>query len=175
MARSRLVTVGRTVRGGSKRATDWIASAADTARTSLAAATTVLDQIFPFEEPATIIRTRGSLWVDSDQMAATEFPFGAMGMMVASDEAAAVGVSAFPDPYNTASFEFFVHQFWAAHLDFGSAIGFDSSAGERYDFDSKAMRKVDAGKTVGVVLTNNSATDGAVFLLSFRMLIKLHG
>ena len=81
----RLVT--RTVRVGSKqkRATDWIQSGSVTSRTLLANATTILNQSFAFLEPATIVRTRGTLWISSDQVATTEQAFGAMGIAVFSD------------------------------------------------------------------------------------------
>jgi len=40
--------------------------------------------------------------------------------------------------------------------------------------DSKAMRKVQEGQDIAIVLENGSALDGMLFLLQFRMLVKLH-
>ena len=173
MARSRNVVVhGRST---PRRATTWLASSVETARSNLAAATAVLDQTFAFGEDATIIRVRGSLWVSSDQNAANEEPFGAFGMAVVTDQAAAIGVTAVPTPIADASSDnWFLHFPWLASIRVGDATGFDNNAYIRYDIDNKAMRKVDDGDTVVVVMENSSAGAAVDFLLQFRMLIKQH-
>ncbi len=57
---------GRQVVRGPRRATQWLGSADSTTFTTLANSGGVFDQSFAFAEDATIIRTRGSLWVSSD-------------------------------------------------------------------------------------------------------------
>ncbi len=52
--------------------------------------------------PFTIVRTRGLLIVQSDQVAATEQPFGALGLSVVTDQASAIGISAVPTPITDA-------------------------------------------------------------------------
>jgi len=167
--------VHRTIRSA-KRATDWIQSSVETAVSSIAAATAILDQSFNISEPSTVVRTRGSLWIQSDQIAASEQPFGALGMAVVTDQASAIGISAIPSPYtNAGSDSFFVHLPFAVATRFGDATGFSAQSFTEFKFDSKAMRKVADSDSIVVVLENGSAAHGLNFLISFRMLIKLHG
>ena len=115
------------------------------------------------------------LWVKSDQVAATEEPFGAMGMMVVRDQAATAGVGSLPTPI-AEEFDdgFFVHQFWQAGMTFQSGVGFQSPSWTTYPFDSKAQRKVTADDAIVVTLENAAASHGVRFILKFRMLVKLH-
>ena len=167
-------------RSGVKRPTNWIASAIVTANTPLAAATAIVDQEFTAAQIAalaqaggTIVRTRGILWVTSDQEAATEDPFGAMGMMVVRDQARIAGVAAVPTPVAEAENDgFFVHQWWNAGLRFGSTIGFTGNPWKRYEFDSKAQRKFTSSDAIVVTIENSSSAFGCEFQLQFRMLIK---
>jgi len=134
-----------------------------------------LDQTFSFGEPATIVRTRGTLWVKSDQEAATESPLGAFGMAVVRDEAVAIGVTAIPLPETDSDSDaWFLWMPWAYSI-VRSATGLSTDAMARYDFDSKAMRKVDDADTAVVVMQNSAATHGVNFVTLFRMLVKLHG
>ena len=160
---------------GSRRATQWLGSADQTDRTGLAAATAIFDQFFNFGEDATIVRTRGSLWVSTDQSANNEEPFGALGFSVVTDQAAAAGVASLPTPItDEASDNWFLWIPWMAGLRVADATGIMNPWVE-YKFDSKAMRKVDDGDNVVVMLENASAADGALFIIKFRMLVKLHG
>ena len=169
--------VSRVMRGrvGPKRSTQWIGSAADTAPTAIPANGVRMDQTFPFGEPATIVRTRGTLWVGTDQEAADETVFGAMGMAVVTNAAAAIGITALPLP-STDNFDdaWFVWLPWMSSFRFSSASGAQDQTFARFDFDSKAMRKVHDGSTA-VVVFENDAADGLLFVILFRMLVKLHG
>ena len=179
MAR-RFATRSGIVRGGPRRATSWAASADATGEQALAAGAAILDQSLSQAQistlvPATIVRTRGILWVASDQEGIDEQPFGAMGMVVVSEQARVAGVASIPTPISDeASDLWFVHQFWQADVAFVSASGFTTDGFKAYEFDSKAMRKVQEGDGIAVVLENASGVDGAVFILKFRMLFKLH-
>ena len=164
------------VRGGSRRATVWIASTVETALTTLAATASVLDQTFTFAEDGTIVRTRGTLFVRSDQIAATESVGGALGMAVVTDQAAAIGVTAVPTPItDQASDNWFLWLPWAYSFVVTTAVGTLGDSFARYDFDSKAMRKVNSGDSVAVVLENGFTTFGVEFFLTFRMLVKARG
>jgi len=100
-----------------RRLTSWDATSPETAFVSLGAATVALDSVFTTTSPVTVARVRGLLTVMSDQVAATERPFGAVGLCIVSDEAAAVGVTAIPRPYGDAESDFwFTHEFGGAHL-----------------------------------------------------------
>ena len=167
--------ISRTIRGRApRRSTQWIGSADDTAFDNLAGSTKQLDQSFAFAEPATIVRTRGMLWIKSDQLAASEEPFGALGMMVASDEAVAAGAASLPGPFTEDfSDSWFVWLTWAAHQISVSSSPQAVQWGQ-FEIDSKAQRKVHDGDTVGVMIETGSAF-GCEFLMHFRMLVKLHG
>ena len=160
-------------RAGPARKTEWLASVNVTARTALPAGTFIFDQSLSALElakrPFTITRTIGSVWVVSDQVAAFETPFGALGMLVVSDKASATGATAVPDPITQeASDSWFMYKSWVAEADVlrGQEV-------YMFDFDSRAQRKVQDGEDIAVVISNASAADGARYIIKFRMLIKL--
>ena len=172
----------RPLRQGQRRATSWVASADVTAVTNLVASGVILAQSLTEGVlgglgllPSTIVRTRGELWVKSDQLAATRVPFGAMGIGVVQEQARVAGVGSLPTPITEEQSElWFVHQFFAANLDFVTAAGvMGSEAMARYSFDSKSMRKIQEGEAVVVVLENAAVTGGVNFIVKFRMLFKL--
>ena len=173
----RLVRRGGVIRGrvGPRRSTQWLGSTDRTAVVALAGNGQLLDQTFGFSEPATIIRTRGTLWVRSDQEAADEVAFGALGMAVVTDAAALIGVTAIPKPSgNSDDDAWFLWAPWLCDFEVASQVGFQNENFSRFDFDSKAMRKVHDGSTAVVVLENDTAV-GLEFSIMFRMLVKLHG
>ena len=157
-----------------------MASADITASQNLAANSVILSQSLTAVEiaklPFTVVRTRGYIWMKSDQVAATREPFGALGMSVVSQAAIAIGVTAVPLPiFDENSDLFFVHQFFMSGFTFVSAAGFQGAdSWGTYMFDSKAMRKVQEGEDVAVVVENAGSAGGIQFLLKFRLLIKLH-
>jgi len=174
--RGRLVAVGGGVARRPRRATQWLGPADFSAIKVLGAASAVLDQSFAFAEDATIVRTRGSLWVRTDQVGANEAPFGALGFAVVRDEAAAIGITAIPTPIANADVDaWFVWQPFVQGFNFFSSVGANFDAMTRYDFDSKAQRKVNDSDTVVVVIDNNAAGHGMQYMILFRMLIMLHG
>ena len=175
MARRRFAVVHGQSRGP-KRGTQWLGSATDTAVTTLGPGTAVLDQSFAFGEPATIVRTRGLLSVAPDQVTGTEFPFGALGMAVVTDQATAAGVASMPTPITESDADsWFVWEAFAASILLSTGAAFTTDAMQHFPFDSKAMRKVDDNSTAVVVLENSSAAAGLRFLITFRMLVMLHG
>ena len=111
----------------------------------------------------------------TDQDLADEQPFGAIGGIVVQDSAVAIGVTALPDPEADASSDsWFLHQYFAAPTRFSSAVGFDAQPGRQYEFDSKAMRKVNGEEDIAFVITSASAAAGMEFLWKIRLLVKLH-
>jgi len=177
---ARRISRGGVIRSGPRRATKWIASADIDAEASLAASASVLTQTLSAASlvntlPATIVRTRGILWVSSDQEAQDEEPFGALGFAVVSEQARATGITAVPTPITDEGSDlWFVHQYWQADMSFISASGYTTNGFKAYEFDSKAMRKVQDGDSVAVVMENANASFGCTFILKFRMLFKLH-
>ena len=125
------------------------------------------------KRPFTIERTH--IWgqVTSDQLAADEFVFGAVGMCVVSDQALAIGVTAVPTPVtDLASDLWFLHQIYGVEFALSSAIGFDGNAGSRFEIDSRAKRKVNDGQDVILVLENAGISFGSLVRLGGRLLIK---
>ena len=157
-----------------KRGTFWGRSPADTAQTNVAAATAVLDSTFVGAgADLTIVRVRGQFIVNSDQAAATESPVGAVGACVVTDQAVAVGVGSIPTPYTDQDSDLWlVHQYFGFKVRFVSAVGVEPQWSHRYEFDSKAMRKVHQGQTMCWVVENGAATHGLEYYLQYAVLFK---
>ena len=125
--------------------------------------------------PFTIIRTRGTWGVRSDQDAADENQFVAYGSIVVSDEAVAVGITAVPTPLSQdGSSWIHLDQTFQHHRQ-------QSSVGQNPDFipwnnkiDSKSMRKVEEGQDLIEVIENSAISNGAQVVTYGRVLIKLH-
>ena len=124
--------------------------------------------------PFTIIRTHLVIrWV-TDQAAVAEFPHGAFGSMVVTDQATAIGVTAVPDPISDPDADWYFYHGLTVEMIFLSSVGFESDAGHTYLIDSKAMRKVGPNQDIVDVVSNQHATHGAVLTVQGRQLIKLH-
>ncbi len=109
----------------------------------------------------TIRRTRGRLWIGSDQNVASEEFVGAFGMIKASDISRAAGAASLPGPVTEKDDDgWFVWEPLAGKVVFSTAIGFAPRAFYAYDFDSKAMRRIEEGFGVAVMFENASATLG---------------
>ncbi len=165
-----------TLRQGQRRQTEWLASAIVTDVQTLPALNIILDQLLTTAElakrPFTVVRTRGTLTVWSDQAAAFETPFGGMGFMVVSEKAAALGVTAVPTPVlNQKDDGFFVYESFQASA--GNTVVGQSDGRQVMQFDSKAQRKVEEGENIVVTLENSSAADGLFYIVQFRLLIKV--
>ena len=158
-----------------RRSTVWLTSADATAFTALAAGAAAVDQTFTEAQlldyaPATIVRTRGVLLVKSDQEAAAEEPYGALGLTVISEQARLQGISAQPSPIaDQASELFFV---W---VPFGVSGGqIEGQPVSVFQIDSKAMRKVEGGMAISVTIENGSSVHGLEYMIMFRMLLKVN-
>jgi len=104
--------------------------------------------------PFTIIRTRGVLYVSSDQVAATERYMGDMAMAVVSDQAVAIGVTAVPTPATDKGSDlFYVYEQVVGTFTFLDATG-SLQKGEMIQYDSKAMRRVNDDQDQIVVFEN---------------------
>ena len=126
--------------------------------------------------PFTILRTHIDILYLSDQTAVTELPFGAYGQLIVTDTAAAIGVTAIPDPSGTdgdPEADWFIHQQMAVQVNFQSAVGFDGNFGMHYTIDSKAMRKVGPDDNE-VAMFSEVAAVGANIITGGRQLVQLH-
>ena len=174
---ARNIVVRRSFRGrvSSGRLTEWFGTSFPTVETALPANSFIISLQLTAAElakrPFTITRTVGLLAMRSDQAAAAEFPFGAFGGIVVSDKAIALGATAVPDPVTqSSSDEWFVYRVIAASGEASTNAGF---AMMKYEFDSRAQRKVQDGEDVAFVVANANASDAFQFFLALRMLVKL--
>ena len=143
---------------------------------STAVLLTVLNAAALALRPFTIIRSRGELWIRSDQVGVAEDQSAAYAQAVVSEQASAIGVTAVPTPITDSSSDlFFVYQVMksAQGIASGTSVGL---RGTRYEVDSKAMRKVEEGEDVVQVIESDIAgvTAGVTIAQSVRQLIKLH-
>ncbi len=125
---------------------------------SVPAASKLLLSTITLDNPGineTIRRTRGVFGIESDQNSALEFNLGAMGMVVVSETAIAAGVASIPGPVTDASDDgWFVWEPFTQETQ--GVTGGSKSTG--YTFDSKAMRRIEEGFAVAVVVENAHAT-----------------
>lgn len=123
--------------------------------------------------PFTILRTRLTFHVETDQIIASEKATGAMGLVVVTSPASAVGVTAVPTPVTEPNASWFVYEGFTNRFRFVSAVGVIEPAGTLLKIDSKAMRKVGDDDDVVQVIDNTIAT-GIAVTTQGRILIKLH-
>ena len=108
----------------------------------------------------TIRRTRGIVQVHSDQSSAVEAQTGAFGMIVVSDLAIAAGAASIPGPATEAEDDgWFV---WQGFVQTGASAPL-SNTETGYAFDSKAMRRIEEGFGVAMMIENFSGTGGEDF------------
>ncbi len=143
-----------------------------------AASTAVIQLSLSAEElalrPFTVVRTRGVLFVRSDQQAATETYQAAVGDCVVSEQALAIGVTAVPTPMTDRGSDlWYLFEEVAGIFTFGSAVGFIEGGRTKY-FDSRAMRKVEDGQDLIRVVETSSLSSGVFAYTAGRLLIKLH-
>ena len=124
----------------------------------------------------TMLRCVGGFSVASDQSAATETQLGAVGMAVVSSAAAAVGITAIPDPIADVIDDlwFFYHSF-AQEFNFQSAVGVDADFATWYPFDQHAKRILSEGSVIALVASNAHATHGFRIAFFLRMLAMVRG
>ena len=170
---------GRSFQGRAKRAgTNW--GRLDLTQShAVAASTKLLLGSFVLDNPGiaeTVRRTRGVIIAHSDQGSVFERSAVAFGMIVVTDAALAIGVTAIPGPFSDGSddgwFVYEVIAFTDATL-IGASVstlpGVPAATGRQ--FDSKAMRKVESGFSIAIMAetSNQGANMGMqISLLSSR-------
>ena len=166
----------RMIRSGRK--TFWLSGAH--IQTTMAAANTAvlvssLNAAALALRPFTIVRSRGFWTLTSDQTAATEGQSVAHGLIVVSDQAVAIGVTAVPTPVVDDGSSWHVLDAAATRFTFISGVGVAfNTMPERYVIDSKAMRKVEEGQDLIQVVATSGVSSGAIVHTYMRTLIKLH-
>jgi len=126
-----------------------------------------------FEDPQTIMRTRGMMSIIPDVTTADLSIVGAVGMGVVSQEAFAAGVASVPEPFTDADWGgWFVWRSFGLRFNFETAIGVNFvPANWQFEVDSKAMRRVTPNEVLVVV----AESQGGAFAIAdlTRHLFKL--
>ncbi len=154
------------------------AGVAATAQVVVAANTKVLLGSFQptTSGDVTVLRTVGYLTAFSDQNTSDETQVGAFGMIVVTDTALGIGVTAIPGPVSQIADDgWFIYQPFGQGQEFSSAVGHDSVSGNTMVIDSKGKRIVEDGRSVAIMVENAHATHGMTFLFSVRMLSEVYG
>ena len=124
----------------------------------------------------TILRVVGSVSILSDQVASSELQYGAVGMCLVTDTAAAAGIASIPDPVTDVQDDvWFFYQGFSQEFIVLTAVGSEPHFVTTYAFDSKAKRIFHLGSTVAVVAANAHATHGFAVALNFRLLSMVRG
>ena len=122
--------------------------------------------------PFTIVRSRGFMYLQSDQAAAAEFQAVAYGAAVVSDQSVAIGITALPTPVTDSGSDlWFVYEWLAANA---SDLVDVTTGGQFKEVDSRAMRKVEDGQDLVEVAETGAQTNGLSIQTFMRFLIKLH-
>ena len=171
---------GFVTRGGvRRRETLWFSGTAMTVSPSAPSTATLLASLNAAAlalRPFTVVRVRGIIHIQSDQAAATERQSLGYGLAVVSEQAVAIGVTAIPTPVtDDGSDLWFVYQRVMSSLAVVSAAS-AFEIGKVFEFDSKAMRKVEDGQDLVEVqeLDVAGVTLGATVTTYSRILIKIH-
>ena len=94
------------------------------------------------------------------------------GIAVVSEQASIAGILSIPTPVlDSPSSLWFVHKFMFSHQNGGAQIQQPAVVAS---IDSKAMRKVELGSDVVVVVEGASIGQGMTVVIGGRMLIKVH-
>jgi len=118
-------------------------------------------------------RTRGVMSVTSDQSTSLEQQVGAFGFIVVTDTALGQGITALPSPVTDRNDDgWFVWESFCQVM--GNSVGGATSLlsgpmPQIYQFDSKAMRKVEEGYAI-VGIAENGGPHGLEFMLNFSLL-----
>jgi len=119
-------------------------------------------------------RTRGRFMILSDQVGASEYVSVAFGMLVATDAAVTIGATAIPGPSTEANDD--VWFVWenviglSQQADNITGAGTGAPIGMITDFDSKAMRRVEEGRTVVLMAENVSSAHIAKVVFAVSLL-----
>ena len=127
---------------------------------------------------ATLVRTRGSvLFKISASGSANNKLNGAFGIIVASDQAVSIGITALPSPITEIENDWVVWVPFTGSADLAATTQTDLGAFSLVQFDSKGMRKMKEGESlVGVFeVFQSDATTGTFvdIVAQYRMQFKL--
>ena len=121
----------------------------------------------------TILRTVGILSIVTDNSAASEEQIGAFGMILVTDAALAVGVTAMPGPVTDAD-----DDGWMLYVPFSQTIAIGAAGvieSKQYSFDFRGKRIVRGGVNMAIMIENAHATNAFDASVMLRLLSQLRG
>ena len=130
--------------------------------------------VVPGEPSLTLVRLRGELLVSS-ALSSGDSAEVAVGIGLVTDQALAIGITAFPLPIANINWEGWLYHQWCSVGSVSQSAG-NRTQNFRFIVDNKAMRKVEIGNSLIAVveMDNEQGTGVAVDLqLNTRMLFKL--
>ena len=166
-----------------RRQTQWLGTsvAGASAATTVAASTSALilnltsASLEAIGTPLTLVRTRGTFDIESDQQAASEIQVGALGLCVVTKDALAIGATAIPAPQTDSGWDgWFFWRNFKRRLNFTTAAGYRPNFSMEYVIDCKAMRKITDDMAIAVMCENSSGAHGFKINVNLRTLFKLH-
>ncbi len=124
--------------------------------------------------PFTVIRSRGKFMVHTDNAAAGENQVGVFSNQVVTQAATSGGIAGIPTPLTEFEADYFVYEPFFSITSLQTTSVVSGNGQITYEFDSKAMRKVDIDDDLAAVVQSDAASDGFIFQLNGRLLLKLH-
>ena len=125
--------------------------------------------------PATLVRVRGQIGVESDQTAAVEQQTGALGIAVVSEQARAAGAASLPGPQTNSDWDGWLWWYgFSYRLQVLSQSGMNPNFVHEIVVDSKAMRKIGEQDALVYMAENASASHVFNVAVNTRELWKLH-
>jgi len=111
----------------------------------------------------------------SDQSLADEDQLATFGMMIVTEDAFAVGITAIPGPGTDSSNDWFVWQPMYNRRQVVTSIGITDPSGTQYTIDSKAQRVFEIGTRIVLVgeNLNPGGTGGLSLNFNLRILTKI--
>ena len=124
----------------------------------------------------TVLRSVGVISIKSDQAVSTELQQGSFGMIVVTDVALATGITAIPGPVtNMADDGWFLFQSFHQEFTFLTGVGFNNNGMNSMQFDSRAKRIVEDGRSIAIVVENANASHGFDVAFTIRLLSEVYG
>ena len=154
-----------------RRSYDW---AGATFGATIASVTQAIVLSFLDVEPVTLMRTRGNILIKGTPDAVGDDAVVGLGVIVVSDNAAAVGGTSVPGPINDPDAPWVWHQY--VPLDAGSAglLGDDIGSIARVEVDSKAQRKIGINETAVMVIELSLADYASVRISGGLRFLAMH-
>ena len=125
-----------------------------------------------FEEPATLLRVRGTGSVQMVPGAANDVKLVGLGLIIVSDQAAAAGAASCPSPLDDPEDDWLWHNIWMLRSQTGTIAEASLTQVYQYAVDSKAMRKIRGNESLVFVADgdNVSGTPTADIAATYRLL-----